>query len=316
MTQAIAALTTSAVYIATDRKTTVTLPDGSVELRDDLTCKLVNVRDVCGVAYTGWAEIGGMPTHEWIADAILNANAFTTDPTEIPSVLATAAEAAWTVDTRRPLEQTFLVAGWETLGPANAPGVMRFKPFISLTSNCLADSGARIAPGRKFHTVTRRLTTTGGPVEVESIGSVLARERHLHLEESLRRKLFRRYTERGSMRRIVGEIVRTSKTSDTVGHRVLCCCYPLIPCARRFADIRTHTMVAAEANGEVPSFGYYEAGHDQLLQAAPTTVGLGVILTDRVTRHDPRTGAVSNSFRIAHIRPGARWTVPVGPAAR
>jgi hypothetical protein len=61
-------------------------------------------------------------------------------------------------------------------------------------------------------------------------------------------------------------------------------------------------MVAAEANSSVPSFGYYERGQNQILQAAPITIGLGVVIADRVTRHDPATGGTAEPAGSGRIR--------------
>ena len=83
------------------------------------------------------------------------------------------------------------------------------------------------------------------------------------------------------------EIVNTSENSGAVGYRVLCCCYPMQAAGQIYLGNRIPGMLPAEANRRTPSFGYYEAGRDQMLQAAPTTVGVGIATADNVAFYDP-----------------------------
>jgi hypothetical protein len=67
MTQIIAALTPDYVLLASDRQLTAVHGAHKGQRVHDDTCKLVSVCNIFGIGYTGWAEVGGKPTHEWIA---------------------------------------------------------------------------------------------------------------------------------------------------------------------------------------------------------------------------------------------------------
>jgi hypothetical protein len=92
MTQIIAALTPDYVLLASDRQLTAVHGAHKGQRVHDDTCKLVSVCNIFGIGYTGWAEVGGKPTHEWIA--LQPAEVGCVDPGDTAARLASAAAAA------------------------------------------------------------------------------------------------------------------------------------------------------------------------------------------------------------------------------
>jgi hypothetical protein len=74
MTQLIGVVTSEHALLVSDRRLTYGPGPRCGQLYNDDTCKLVNVANSCGIAYTGLAHIGAQPTHEWIADVIAAEN--------------------------------------------------------------------------------------------------------------------------------------------------------------------------------------------------------------------------------------------------
>jgi hypothetical protein len=67
MTQILAALTQEYILVASDRQLTIVSGPRKGQILDDDTCKLVSLCGIWGIAYTGFSEFQGVPTHEWIA---------------------------------------------------------------------------------------------------------------------------------------------------------------------------------------------------------------------------------------------------------
>src|SRR5437773_6113996 len=109
MTQILAALTQDYVLVAADRRLTIASGARKGQIEDDSTCKLVSLCGIWGIAYTGFAKLQGIPTHEWIALRL--AENCCRNPYAAAQILGREGARALKV-APFPLELTFLMAGW------------------------------------------------------------------------------------------------------------------------------------------------------------------------------------------------------------
>jgi hypothetical protein len=110
MTQIISAITDDYVLLAADRCIT-SFESGDV-LEDD-TCKMVNIQNNCGVAYTGISRVGGKETCEWIAVTLAKAKC--TQIGDCMPVLLDAASSAFRTIPKSRSRHTFVLCGWSAI---------------------------------------------------------------------------------------------------------------------------------------------------------------------------------------------------------
>jgi hypothetical protein len=125
------------MFFASDRQLTAVHGAHKGQRVHDDTCKLVSVCNIFGIGYTGWAEVGGKPTHEWIALQLAEVGCV--DPGDTAARLASAAAAAL-ASPLKPLEQSFLLAGWV---PLKAGGL---RAHMRLVTNTFDPTGKAIQP--------------------------------------------------------------------------------------------------------------------------------------------------------------------------
>jgi hypothetical protein len=149
MTQILAALTQEYVLVASDRQLTFVSGPRKGQIHDDKTCKLVSLCSIWGIAYTGFSELQGAPTHEWIAIRLAKNNC--RSPYVGAQILAEEGARALKVAPFS-LELTFLIAGW-----ARSNGGSLQPHFLLITNTYDRDGKQRNSAGEDLHIFERRL---------------------------------------------------------------------------------------------------------------------------------------------------------------
>src|ERR1700683_5049076 len=134
MTQIIAAITQEYVLLVSDRRLTFLEGPARGQLADDDTCKLVSLCNVCGIGYTGLAQIAGIPTHEWVATTLASERCSDSGPAS--RLLAERASAALLRVPPAVRFQTFVIAGW-----AYFENLSGLRPHICVVTNTMDTSG-------------------------------------------------------------------------------------------------------------------------------------------------------------------------------
>src|SRR4029453_3833206 len=120
MTQVLGLITHSDVFLVSDRLLTFL---GTNKPADDSRRKLVALCSWGGVGYTGFAEIDGLPTHEWICHRIADADVRPMIP--VAEVLrGGGTDAFGRMLGLPPYTQEFLVVGFGQPRPGAVQGTM------------------------------------------------------------------------------------------------------------------------------------------------------------------------------------------------
>ena len=237
MTQILAALTHEYVLVASDRQLTFASGPRKGEIADDNTCKLVSLCGVWGIAYTGFSQLQGVPTHEWIA--VRPAENGCRSPYVAAQILADAAAPALRAASFL-LELTFLIAGW-----SRSADCQTLQPHFLLVSNMNdLDGQRRPTPGADFHCFERKLKAD----EVYAsrvIGQPLPNGRGKYLDRFLRRIPRHKTGPKPAMQAFVREIVNTSRAGGTVGEKILAFSIPKAA-AQRTYQTGDQMMLATE----------------------------------------------------------------------
>lgn len=290
MTQIIAALTQEYVLVASDRQLTVVSGPRKGQVEDDHTCKLVSLCGIWGIAYTGFAHLQGVPTHEWIAVRLAENGC--QNAHDAAQILAKAAAPALR-ETDFPLELTFLIAGW-----ARLPDVQTLQPHFLLVSNMYdLDQKRRATPGPDFNRFERKLK----PDEAYAghvIGQPLPKDRGKHLHSRILKFLTR---PKSAMRTFASEIANTSRRRHSVGDKVLAFSIPKLAAERAF-QTGNYMMLATEPDLLSAAFCYFDPAYSQLGQYGPTFTCGGAAVTDVETETEPARDSQSSSFRILHFQ--------------
>src|SRR6266516_8204644 len=203
MTQILAALTHEYVLVASDRRLTFASGPRKGETADDNTCKLVSLCGAWGIAYTGFSQLQGLPTHQWIAVRLAQNGC--RNPYVAAEILADAAAPALKAAPFL-LELTFLIAGWAPVAQEQT-----LQPHFLLVSNMYGPDGkGRSIPGSEFHRFERKLKAD----EVYAsrvIGQPLPNGRGRYLHRLLRRLLRHQAGPKPAMEAFVREIINTSR---------------------------------------------------------------------------------------------------------
>jgi len=294
MTQILAVLTQEYVLVASDRRLTFVSGPRKGETADDNTCKLVSLCGAWGIAYTGFSELQGLPTHHWIAVRLAEngcRNSYVA-----AQILADAAAPALKAAPFL-LELTFLVAGWTRVADKQT-----VQPHFLLISNMYDPNGkGRATPGSDFHRFERILETE----EVYAsrvIGQPLPKGRGRDLDRLLRRLLKRGEGPKSAMQAFVREIVNASRPGGTVGQRALAFSIPKGAAERTLHT--GHSMVLAmEPDLHNAAFCYFDPAYSQLHQYGPTFTCGECALTDVETEDDPTGDYQSSSVKYLHLPP-------------
>lgn len=296
MTQILAALTQEYVLVASDRRLTIVSGPRKGQIYDDNTCKLVSLCGIWGIAYTGFSELEGTPTHEWIAIHLAKNNC--RSPYIGAQILA--AEGARALEVAPfSLELTFLIAGW-----ARSDIGLLQPHFLLVTNTYDRDGKQRNSVGQDLHVFERRLR----PEELYAsrvIGQPLAAGRGKHLDRSFRRMLKHRNSPRPAMQAFANEIAHTADRSVSVGNKVLAFSIPKAA-ARRSYQTGDNLILAMEPDLLTTAFCYFDPDYSQLRQYGPTFVCGDSAVTDIETEDDPARNFQSSTFRILHLPKSGR----------
>lgn len=253
MTLLLGLLTQDYVLLAADRRVTF-IQSGDV--KDDEQCKLVSFCGHTAIAYTGLAELGGCPTHEWICHRLVDVRA--AGPLEAYAALREAASEAFErLDRNPPYSHTFVLAGF---APMKGGG---WGPYFAPVSNTYVHDGKapRLqSPSNRFNAFLRLLK----PSELYAgcrEGVHLMPGRENLLDRNVRRLLQRGVGPKEMLRLLVDEIVFTAtemerlKGKSSVGKTVLAVSIPRGAIEQK----RPEVMVIASPTPDptVPTFGYF-----------------------------------------------------------
>jgi hypothetical protein len=291
MTQILAALTQDYVLVASDRRLTIASGPRKGQIEDDNTCKLVSLCGVWGIAYTGFSELQGTPTHEWIALRLAENSC--RNPYVAAQVLADEGARASKL-APFPLELTFLIAGWAKL----SSGALQ-PHFLLVTNMHHADGKKRNAAGQDLHWFERKLKAEELYAS-RVIGQPLPIGQGKNLDRLFRRVLKRKTGPKPAMQAFAKEIINTSRSRSGVGDKVLAFSIPRAA-AQRAYETGDHMMLAMEPDMFTTAFCYFDPAYFQLRQHGPTFVCGDSAVTDVQTVDDPSRQFQSSSFRILHM---------------
>src|SRR5467141_739816 len=244
MTQVIGVLTRRSVLLACDRRLT-SIATGKV-IHDD-TCKMVSLCNTAGIAYTGLAQLDGIPTHEWICHRLADANVARAGLV-LPVLMEAATRSFSTLSSSQLFPHSFLLAGYERFQDES------IRPMLGDVTN-MRDIGGRLlpSPGRTF-VGFRYVQQPEQRIYSTAAGVPLADARHAALVRNLGRAYSRETSDEPLLRLLADTIVTTArKETDKVGERVLTMAIPLR------SVMATHpfrAMVAGPASNDVATFGY------------------------------------------------------------
>ncbi|HXX73587.1 MAG TPA: hypothetical protein VEI50_00480 [Nitrospiraceae bacterium] len=292
MTQILAALTHEYVLVASDRQLTFTSGLHKGEIADDNTCKLVSLCGVWGIAYTGFSQLQGVPTHEWIAVRLAENGC--RSPYVAVQILADSAPSALRAAPFL-LELTFLIAGWTRLADHKT-----LQPHFLLVSNMHERDGKlRPSPGSDFHFFERRLKAEEVYVS-RVIGQPLPNGRGKYLDRFLRRLLKHKIGPKPAMQAFANEIINTSRSKGTVGQKILAFSIPKAAAERTY-QTGNYVLLAMEPDRCNIAFCYFDPVYSQLRQYGPTSTCGESAVTDIVTENDPARDYQSSSVRLLHL---------------
>jgi hypothetical protein len=296
MTQILAALTQEYVLVVSDRQLTFVSGPRKGQIRDDDTCKLVSLCGVWGVAYTGFSELEGVSTHEWIALRLAETNC--RSPYVAAQVLANDGARALNAAPFR-LELTFLIAGWRQ------SNTEPLQPHFLLVTNMHDQGGGlRASPGENLHVFERRLKTNELYAS-RVIGQSLPAGRGKHLDRLFRRLLKHGVGPKPAMHAFASEIANTSNNRLGVGNKTLAFSIPR-EAARRTFQTGENMVLAKEPDLRSTAFCYFDPAYSQFRQHGPTFVCGDAAVTDVQTTDDPSRNSQSSSFRILHLPKSGR----------
>lgn len=293
MTLILGLLTQDYVLLAADRRVTF-LQSGDV--KDDERCKLVSLCGHSGIAYTGLAELGGCPTHEWICHRLVDVRARA--PLQAFHALRDAASAAFTrLASNPPYRHSFLLAGYTPLK------VGGWAPYFALVSNGYdADRKWLPTPSNRFIAFSRVLQSDE-LYAARREGVDFRPGRGKTLDRNVSRLLQRGIGAREVQRLLVDEIVYTAVQKQRVGKTVLAVSIPRAAVEQNGQDIM---VISGPTDPTVATFGYFRPGFDEVKQYGPAFACGDSATTDFVGE---TYGPMHQSVQVRLLR------VPGGPSA-
>lgn len=291
MTQIITALTQNYVLVASDRQLTFANGSNRGQVADDNACKLVLLCGIWGIAYTGFARLGGVPTHEWMALRLAKENC--RNPYVAARVIVREGALALKASPLD-MELTFLIAGWVR----SIEGALQ--PHFLLITNVYDRAGKALAqPARELHVFERRLQSKDLYV-ARVIGQPLRADRGKFLHRSFRRMVEHKTSPKPAMTAFANEIAHTAERPVGVGSKVLAFSIPKIAADRAYAT-GGGLVLAMEPNTLSTAFCYFDPKYSQLQQYGPAFVCGDAAVTDIETGSDPSRSYQTASYRILHM---------------
>jgi hypothetical protein len=242
----------------------------AVEVIKERETKMVSICNLSMIGYTGYAELGYRPTHEWLAVVLAKRGCM--DPKEALAILKEQTPIALKRFSGQLVPHEYLIAGWAGM---RQDGVERgYLPHLCWVSNRLDEQGnLRNLPARSFgHKIVVHAPGDGG-VNLACIGQPVRVDRVSALRRVVGEAVSRNVGPEDVARLLVAEIQHTSKMQDdkrrTVGAKVSACCIPR-------ASVDQHFRGAGSAIMSVPEarvggwFAYYDPGRDHFVGYAPT----------------------------------------------
>ncbi len=307
MTQILTTITKEYVLLVADRRLTFLPGPMQGQVADDDACKLVSLCNICGIGYTGLAQIEAIPTHEWIAKVLALEQC--SDPAKATQILTERANAALSnvpLDLRR---QTFVIVGWTYF-----QGLTGLRPFVCAITNMLDPSGAPLpATASTFSVLGPSALKDGQDLAIHVIGQRLRLERGQRLERNLHKLVSKEISAKAALRLLVDEVIHTSGYSSTVGNKVLGLCIPRRAVQSSIESGRS-VLLAAQPNEDAASFCYYDPTYSELQQYGPTITCGGSAVTDVKTENDPSIDRQSSQLRILALPKSRSRTAPQGSA--
>jgi hypothetical protein len=302
VTQVIVAATHKYVLLASDRRLTFLSGTLKGQTADDDTCKLVSLCNICGIGYTGLAQIEGQPTHEWIAKTL--AAEHCSDPAHASRTLQARASSAFSRVSFELRRHTFVIAGWACL--QNLTGT---RAHVCTISNMLDVFGRAVpSPLDHFNVFVGGLND-GDDVAVHQVGQTLPKDREQLLRRNLSKLIKREISAKAAMRLLVDEVVHSSTLNSSVGKKVLGLCIPLRAVESSIESGRS-ALLASLPCEDAASFCYFDPTYSELEQFGPTTTCGGFASTDARTENDPSTNFQSSQMRILAVPKNERQPVP------
>ncbi len=289
MTQVITAITNDYVLLVADRRLTY---DVSGQLADDNACKLVSLCNVCGIGYTGLAEIERIPTHEWIAMAL--AAEHCSDPSTASRILAARATIAFSRK-HKIHKHTFVITGW-----AYFENLTGLRPFVGFITNTMNEAGQLLPKASNNFCARTKALHDAEELWLSVSGEPVLLERGNALERNLRKLIAKEISSKAALRFLVDEVIHTAGQVNTVGNKILALCIPR-KAAQETIDSGTSPLLAAQPNEDTASFCYFEPTYSELQQFGPTVTCGGSAFTDVKTQNDASTNFQSSSVKILAI---------------
>jgi hypothetical protein len=292
MTQIISVITKDYVILASDRLLTHgTGPQAGQVIHDD-ECKLVSLCHMSGIAYSGLAHLGGMPTHKWIAKTLAVAGC--RDAGHASEVLIAKAPAAIPNVAATLRRQTFVISGW-----ARFDNVDGLQPHICVVSNYLGQELEPLAYPqltfrRRIRLLQDRELAFGFP-----IGVSIRSDRATTFARNLRRITENGVGPRDALRLIISEIFATHCQDGTVGDKVLALCIPRSN-AESMKTAGHGSLSGLPANTMSATYSYFDREYNEFRQPGPTIVCGEFAATDLMYTNEPSKPLQAVSWRILH----------------
>lgn len=295
MTQIISVITREYSLLATDRRLTIPTGPNTGYIQDDDACKLVNLCNVCGIAYSGLSEIENIPTHKWIAMTLATNKCLC--PADASVILTKHADLALSKLPTSIRRQAFLITGWAYF---NEPPELR--SHFCLITNAIDKSGNLLnKPFEPFECRVRALPDNK-PFLWFSVGVPLQKARRNNLERNLRKLVAKKISPKEALRLLVEEIIHTSvnEKAYSVGDKVLGFCIPKDSALLAYKTGNS-MMLANQPNLTNVTFTYFDPSFSELQQHGPTYICGEFAATDIKTESDPATNFQSSEMRILSI---------------
>jgi len=253
---------------------------------------LVNLCNVCAIAYTGLARIEGSPTHEWIAKTLAAANC--ADTGTASEVLASHATEAFAKIRPSLRKQSFLLTGW-----ASFDGMSGLRPHLGIITNFIDEQGRHIAQAKAKFDRRFRALLDGEEFVWTAVGEPLRVDRQQQFARNLRKMIAKKMGPQELLRLMVDEIAYTSvrQKCPTVGAKILGVSIPKT-CVERQSQSGFSAMMSLQPQKEAVTFTYFQPGYSELQQYGPTLVFGEFAFTDIETRKDLNTDYQSIGFKI------------------
>jgi hypothetical protein len=293
MTQIVSVITQEYALLVSDRL--LTFMEGPMigQMAADDECKLVSLCNTCGIGYSGLAQLGGSPTHEWIAKTLAAANC--RDASQASQVLSQMAPGAIPNLGPKLRRQTFLLAGWAHFD--QPPGL---RSHFCVVTNALDQNGQLLAAARpEFDRRVRALKDQEQFLWC-TVGQTVRPERVRDLERNLRRLVTRQIGPREALRLLVDEVRSTHLAEKSVGDKILGFC---IPKKSVESQLRTghSTALAGLPDEHSAAFTYFDPTYNELRQYGPAYVCGELAATDIQTEHDAARHFQSSQMRILSL---------------